>query len=201
MSLRRYLYGGSFNPAHEAHLALADFVCRTLKVEKISFVLSKINPLKRGERVLDATHRFEMLKRLVGDRHEILDWEIRREGLSWTLDTLRQAWETDGQKPVFVLGADNLENLHRWKEVRKLFDLADFQLVSRARQKLELSPELQKILGDKAEDHLREVLFMPPLEVSSRDIRRQLACGKKPKGLPESVYEYIVANELYGFRP
>lgn len=138
--MRLAVFGGSFNPPHIGHLALADAVHTELGFDRVLFIPTHISPLKgvKGtEALLDASLRFEMLSLAAEDSGFLMvsDCEIRRGGISYTADTLRfvlheYAGKIAG-KPALIMGADWIPSFHLWRNAEEIAGNADLILARR----------------------------------------------------------------------
>ena len=178
--MRIGIFGGSFNPVHEGHLALARFAYSELNLEKLYFVPSYETPLKVKKELLPADFRLKLLKKAIKACPEfsISTCEMDRQGKSYTIDTLRYFQKKSGKnaKIFFLTGMDSLENLSRWKSVDQIFKLCRFVVATRPGY----APQHTKF----------PVLWMPfeALDVSSRRIRRHIEARESIKGLvPQGI--------------
>jgi nicotinate-nucleotide adenylyltransferase len=169
------LFGGSFDPIHEGHLAIARAVVR-LGYAPVTLIPSGNPPHKPLRTAFD--HRLAMAKLVWGDVSDVEG----RPGRSYTYDTL----QLFPPPRAFVIGADafaEIETWHRWREV---LSLTEFLVVSRPGHDYRI-PEGARV---RRIDSLA-------IGVSSSAIREQLAHGEKPEGLPVCVYDYIREHGLY----
>ena len=196
------LLGGSFNPVHLGHVGIARAVCDHLNLDRFLFIPNRVSPFKVDQQQASDTHRRRMLELALADEPgmEICPLELERGGISYTVDTLRvlQAQHPDTEF-YFVIGADNLEKLHLWREIDALFRLTRFVLVARpgwAPEQLE-SHALQ--LSPNQVDALRKhLLEHTDFDISSSEIRRRLGRGESVQEfLAEPVLDFIRATDLY----
>jgi nicotinate-nucleotide adenylyltransferase len=184
------ILGGTFNPVHLGHLFLAHEIRHDLGYDTILFVPAHL-PVHKGE-VEGVQHadRLEMLRLALEGRPGMAldDCEIRRGGVSYTIDTVehvRAQYDVDG-KPGLVIGDDLASDFRSWRKAEELADLADIVVVHRlsdARVSLDVPHRYC--------DNLR-------LPISSSALRRRLAEGRPVVGLvPDSVLEYIRKHRLY----
>ena len=138
------LFGGSFNPVHFGHLILARDVLETLGLEKIVFVPPYLQPLK-GELFIPPDVRLKLLKVSIKgeERFEVWDYEIRKGGVSYTVETLREFHRLYGEKPIFVMGADAFNSFYFWKEPEEILKLARILVPLRPGYRL----NLEEVLG------------------------------------------------------
>jgi nicotinate-nucleotide adenylyltransferase len=213
------IYGGTFNPIHYGHLRTAEEVFDMLSLDKILFIPSGKTPFDKPG-LEKAVHRYEMVKRAVkGNGHfEASDIEIRRQGRSYTVDTvkiLREIYSDD--ELYFILGIDAFLDLPKWKQPDVLLDMTNLVVISRPRYTfdgLSSSP----YLSDVARNTLRELdrggrsdcafnisgskkgylCRVTGLNISASAIRDMAMSGKNIKYLlPDSVKSYIISSKLY----
>ena len=215
------IYGGSFNPVHSGHLAVADEAL-SLGYDKLLFVPTFISPHKQLSASVSPTSRMAMLEAAIKDnpKFEIEPCEIQRGGVSYTIDTVRFLLDKyrgrlDG-KIGLVMGQEIAAEFHKWKEAEQVAAFCD--LIIASRQNLgdrRSGPGAAKPRGNyvggvdssgqfMGVDKSRFVWPYKELKnvivpVSSTEIRSRIAQGKSWRYLvPQSVYEYIVTNRLYG---
>lgn len=197
------VFGGSFDPVHKGHVAMANAVQQHLNPDLLLWVPSFHAPHKQQRPPADSATRLALLDGVVQVRanEEVCRLEIERQGYSFMVDTLRQLQELyPNAAPTLLLGADSLEHLLTWRDVPELFRRVKFAFVPRpgwGKEQLQifraqLAPEL-------ATDFHADFLAMPEVAVSSTAIRAALASGQMPGGLPLTVIEQITANGFYGF--
>jgi nicotinate-nucleotide adenylyltransferase len=202
--------GGTFNPVHVGHLRGA-LDCRDmLGLSTVRLMPASLPPLKATPGV-SATHRAKMLDLAVeGTEGLSVDRrELDREGLSYTVDTLRELRRELGVDVaiVFIMGADSLQRLNRWHDWLALLDFANIAVLSRPPGDLQLPGELQSWLAEHEvppSQLLRQTqgavsrLVQPGLDVSSSALRLGIAGGRNVSYLlPEGVLEYINEQGLY----
>ena len=208
------LYGGSFDPVHLGHLAVArnarDAVAAQVRL------MPAADPPHKGPLHADARQRLAMLELAVDGEAGlgIEACELDRDGPSYTVDTLRflRAHRV-GERPLAILvGADSFLSLPTWKEWRSLFDLAHVIVAERSGSELDpslLSGALAAVVSGRwahSADELHEVagglvlrLRQPLRPESASEVRRRIAAGGDWRALvPPSVADYIVENRLYG---
>lgn len=212
------LFGGSFDPVHLGHLTLAEEVRRALGLEQMALLPAYRQPLKDGAGA-SSDDRAEMLRLALLDYPglNLDDRELSRRGQSYTVETL-QGWRQQHGESVclcFCLGADSLAQLHKWKQWPDLFKLANLVVLARpgwGEDKLEesdvpvaLKEQLQQRRCYDSSELLTQPaglwieLEAPLIDVSSTQIREQLAQGACPSSLalPKAVANYIEVHNLY----
>lgn len=203
------LYGGTFDPVHHGHLAIARAAHAALGVPV--HLMPAADPPHRPPPGATARQRVAMLELALADEPDLrLDLrELGRSGRSWSVDTLRALREAIGDEaPVALLvGADSFAGLPTWKAWRELFGLAHFVVASRG-DDAALAPELEAVLGGRtaaAADELGQTpagrvlwLHQPLHPHSATDIRARIAAGQPWHHLvPAPVAGYIDAHGLY----
>ena len=202
--MKTALYGGSFDPPHLGHLAIARQVLERFAVDCLVFLPASHSPLKEDAPTATDAQRLEMLRLATkGEpRFAVSDVEIAKGGISYTVDTLR-AWRErePGSDLLFIAGLDSLLTLHAWREPLEIVRLCTFVTFRRPGFPLP-SPEELKLPPDIARQLLAQVVDGPLVDVSSSDIRERAAKGENLEGLvPHPVATYIAANNLYRTLP
>ncbi len=197
------IFGGTFNPIHMGHLIMADEVCKRHHLSKIIFMPAYIPPHKYVDDLAEAQHRYEMIKAAIGNKSkfEVSGLEIIREGKSYTIDTIQEILNHYGEdSEIFlIMGADSLNELELWKEIKKLSQLCHFVIVNRPGFKTEASARLVEIIGSTSISDLERLrIEISPVDISSTNIRERVNDGVEIKGLvPECVEAYIKEHGLY----
>jgi nicotinate-nucleotide adenylyltransferase len=194
------ILGGTFDPVHSGHLVIAEEAQRELNLIRVIFVPAGKPWLKTKRKITPAVHRVEMVKRAIaGDAtFELSTIEVDRPGPSYSVDTVYILQRQLGAeaKIFFLVGWDSLAELPRWREPSRLVQLC--KLVAITRPGLS-RPDL-KSLESSVPGITRSVVWLniPPIDISSSDIRDRLAQGLSIHGLvPENVESYIKENKLY----
>ena len=201
--MRRLVFGGSFDPVHAGHVALARAAARVLRADRVSLVPAAGAPHKREGAGASAEDRLEMCRRAVaGDPlFDVLDVEVRRGGVSYTVDTLREliAGPCAGDSLMLLLGQDQLAGLAQWKDARALAALAPIAVVPREGADEPPWAELEGALGREAVGGIRaRMLKVPPVAISSTDVRKRAAEGRSVRcRVPDPVADYIEEKGLY----
>jgi nicotinate-nucleotide adenylyltransferase len=142
------------------------------------------------------------------DGLSIDDRELRRDKLSWTVDTLKDCRKEFGDELsiTLLMGVDAYNGLQQWYEWQQLPKLAHIGVLQRPEYTMPKVGVLANWLERSSAANIHRqpagtviALEQPQLPWSATKIRKQLALGVQPKGLPESVFNYIVAHQLYGF--
>lgn len=211
------ILGGTFDPIHYGHLRPAEEVREALQLSELRLIPARIPPHRARPR-LSPQVRADLVELAVADNPAAVadTRELRREGPSFTVDTLVQIWAEQRQtvKPTsicLILGYDTFLGLPGWSRWRQLFELAHIVVTERpgvaADPPVELAAMLaERRINDPALLHSQAcggVYFQPvtPLPISATGIRKALANGRSVRYLlPERVRERIAAESLYGYR-
>ncbi|MDD5197020.1 MAG: nicotinate-nucleotide adenylyltransferase [Candidatus Omnitrophota bacterium] len=183
------ILGGTFNPVHIGHLILAEEAREKLGLEKIIFVPANQPPHKDNGDIAAGSIRLKMLKLSIkGNKHfGVSDAEIKRQGRSYTIDTIRefkQKYPCD--ELYFIIGSDLLKYLDEWKDLAEINKMVKFIAATRPGYPLEKIPAYIKTLGIRAVD------------ISGFEVRRCIQEDKSFRYLvPEAVFNYINKKGLY----
>ena len=183
------ILGGTFNPVHIGHLILAEEARERLGLDKIVFVPANLPPHKDNSNIAPAQLRLKMLKLAtkVNKHFGVSDIEIKREGRSYTIDTLK---EFKRQNPAddlyFIIGSDLLKYLEEWKDLNEINKMVKFIAATRPGYPLEKIPSYIQTLGIRAVD------------ISGFAVRECIKENKSFRYLvPEAVFNFINCKRLY----
>jgi len=192
----RLCFGGSFNPIHHGHLLCARAVAERLGFEGVLLIPSAQPPHKPDQsQIAPAKDRLAMCQLAVsGDNFfGISDLELRRNGPSYTLETVRQLKSAGWPAVSWLIGADMLNTLPTWHHPLELIQEANLILMARPGWTFDwesLGPEYQQLRQNVAE--------APLIEISATDCRQRIAAGLSIAYLtPPAVCQYIAENGLY----
>ena len=197
------LLGGSFDPVHLGHLVVAEEAAWRLGLERVVFVPGRLPPHKRNRRLAPPEDRLRMVQMAIegNPAFEASDIELRREGPSYSIDTVSELRAASGGEwdIHFLIGADTLPELPTWHRVRELADLCKFVVFSRPGASLEALGALRVALRkDQIAAIERRRINIPLIGVSSTEIRRRVRQGRSIRYLvPETVRRYIIERGLY----
>lgn len=184
------LFFGSFNPIHIGHLAIANYMLEFTDLEKIWFVISPHNPLKKKTSLLPDYHRFEMVFKAIEDDFDMkaIDVEFKMPQPSYTIDTLVRLKEKYPEHDfVVIMGGDSLESIQKWKNYETL--LSDYQIYVYKRP----GAKLPEVIHPNV--NLYEA---PQMDISASFIRNAIKSGKNIRYfLPHNVWEYIQEMHFY----
>lgn len=199
--MKRYgMMGGTFNPIHLAHLYIAYEAKETLNLDKVIFMVAGNPPHKKESQVIDSNYRYDMVKMAIKDYSgfEISDYEIQKQGYSYTYETLKYLKGDEGDVGVFfIAGADSLMDIEKWKNPELVLSNCTFVAFNRGDYSKEILEEKKKKLQDKYNSNII-LLDISNLDISSSMIRERIMNGKRVDFfMPDNVIEYIEKNNLY----
>lgn len=196
------ILGGTFDPVHYAHLAIAEEVYCALDLTRVLFVPAGQPPHKIGEQITPVEHRVAMLELAIrANPHFSLSLvDVEREGPSYTVDTLRllrREWGPDASF-YFVVGGDSLRDLPTWYDPAGILDQATIVALMRPGY-TDVSAERAKLATRlPALEHRLLVVEGPRMDLSSTELRRRVATGRPIKyQTPDEVEDYIRCHRLY----
>jgi nicotinate-nucleotide adenylyltransferase len=211
------LLGGSFDPVHNGHVALATLFVRLLLPDALH-ILPAGNPWQKNGLHASAQDRLEMVRRaFTGQPVPVIvdEQEIRRAAPTYTIDTLRAVRTAlgPGTSIVFLLGADQLQHFDTWREWQSLFDYANFAVASRPGYTIDalqlpspVAREFKRRAGtpEQVRDTPHGLTYLASnlaVDVSATEIRSLLQRGDAPASLrpliPAGVLDYIQQHNLY----
>jgi nicotinate-nucleotide adenylyltransferase len=192
--MRLGLFGGTFDPIHVGHLILAEQCREACGLDLVWFVVANQPPHKRGLKRTAVHHRLEMARLAVAGNpgFAVSEIEAERSGPSYSVDTLAQIREERPDDELFFLiGGDSLVDLPTWREPDRIVRMASIVVVNRPGADAE-TPDLG------ADARPFEFVTIPPIGVSSSDLRRRLVEGRSIRYMvPSAVAAYIAAHNLY----
>ena len=194
------ILGGTFDPVHLGHLAIAEEARDRMELDRVILIPAGRPWLKSDQQVTSADHRLAMVNLAVEDRPglEASSIEIDRPGPTYTVDTLAELREDlgDAAELYFILGMDSVRELRRWREPGRLFDLCTVVAVSRPDSVDVSTTEIEREFP-AARGRVKAVRG-PMLDISATDIRQRLAEGHSISDcVPPSVERYIRKHRLY----
>jgi nicotinate-nucleotide adenylyltransferase len=203
MSQRIGLYGGSFNPIHNGHLIVARSVAEQLHLDSVLFLPSSSPPHKERSGLAGAEQRVAMLSlAMEGEpRLELNEYDLKREGPSYTVDTIAHFREEYGLDVMlhWIIGADSLAELITWYRVRALVDSC--RIVTAARpgwERIDFEPLRARLNEEHIASLKAGILETPRIDISATDIRHRIRDGRSIRYLvPDAVRTYILEKGLY----
>jgi nicotinate-nucleotide adenylyltransferase len=197
MTARIGILGGTFDPIHYGHLALAEEARVALRFERVLLMPAARQPLKQRGHAATPQQRLEMarLACISNPALEVTPIEIARAGPSFTVESLRALRVAGHGELLFIVGADAAAELHRWRAAHEIIALAQIVVVERPGVVLDAAALERNLPGLGTRLTLLEG---PQLEISSSELRRRVAAGLPIRyQTPDRVVEYIAVNGLY----
>lgn len=198
--MRIGILGGTFNPPHLGHLVCAQEAYLQLGLERVVLIPARIPPHKPVEDEPGIDHRLEMCRlAIAGDerRFDVSDLEVRREGTSYTIDTLQELHANQPESELFlIVGGDVAREFGSWQDPEGVLALATLAVAQRpgtARAAVEQT--LRQVVGGER----AQFFAMPEIGISSTLLRERARDGEPTRYLtPEAVRSYIDRHRLYG---
>lgn len=194
---RAGVLGGTFDPVHNGHLALAAAAKEQLRLERVLFVPAG-QPWRKDREITAAEHRIAMLRLAIAGEpaYELSTVEVERDGPSYMVETLEElAGKYPGEELVLILGEDALADLPNWKDAGRIHDLAVLAVAPRRGRRLSRDDSWRVMPG--ISERL-EWLEMAAVEASSTSIRARVRRGSPVRGMvPAEVEEYFRTHRLY----
>ncbi|ULQ47373.1 nicotinate (nicotinamide) nucleotide adenylyltransferase [Flagellatimonas centrodinii] len=188
------LFGGAFAPFHNGHLRLALEARERLGLDQVRLVPTAF-PVHRPQARISPLRRLEWVRLAVAREHALVvdDCELRRDGPSYTIDTLSQlAEQFPRARRVLLMGADAFAHFHTWHRWADILGLAELAVVLRPGN--DLQPPAEAAAALEGRFHPLEV---PLLDISSTRIRRKLRHGKSVRGLlPDAILDSLTAADI-----
>jgi len=188
------ILGGSFNPFHNGHLYLADTVLSALKLDRIIFIPAYCSPFKPDAAIeCSANDRIDMIAAAIaGDsRYAIDNCEIKREGISYTINTLEDIIERymPVSKPVLIIGDDLAPDFFKWRESERILQLAEIAIACRINS------------SSKKHSFPHITVKNDVMNISSQMIRQKISEGSNWRALvPSGTKGIIEDRQLYGYK-
>lgn len=198
MSDKIIIYGGSFDPPHQGHRALAEHVKKIFKPDKIIVVPCFIQALKLNQ-TSSPEHRMEMVKLMFGNSDFLVsDYEIKKGDVSYTIDTIKHFKELFKDAELyFLMGEDSLLDIKKWKDYDVLIKICKFIVVQRD---LSNNSRLVMLATSLEEEYGMQISIVYDFyhPASSTKIREKLFRGIKPEYINPDIFSYIRKHNLYG---
>ena len=185
------IFGGTFDPIHHGHLITSQSVREIRDLDRIIFIPSFISPHKADANSVSPEHRINMLKLAVEgiDFFEVSDYEIRKGGISYTIDTLKE-FKKKYDELEFIIGYDNIFKFHTWKNPDEIMKITRILVLKRK----------SSLLPPHEDKYVKSAIFVETrgIEISATDIRKRVKQGMPIHYLvPKKVKEYIYSFNLY----
>jgi nicotinate-nucleotide adenylyltransferase len=190
------IFGGTFDPPHLGHLALAEAAIESLGLDEVIWMPAFQNPLKAKRPFTHAKQRLKMVQLAVEGlpKMAVSDSEIERRGQSYAVDTVAELQFLKPADYWFIVGADSLRTLSSWKQPERLLRLCRIAAavrppVNSVEALLLVPPEFREKI---------DLIEMKPMDISATEIRDKLARGLSvDPWVPKLVIKYIQENKLY----
>lgn len=195
------ILGGTFNPVHIGHIMLADMtISQYPDIEKVIFMPNNLPSYKSPHDIVDEKHRANMLRLAINDNksYDISMMEIDRGGVTYTIDTLTDIININPDiKIYFIIGADSLFDLHKWKCYNRILSLCTILAARRDTDFDKMQEYSEKLIKSTGYGCI-EFIKTPEVDAASSDIRDSISMGNIPYTLlPNGVADYIYINGLY----
>lgn len=185
------LFFGSFNPIHNGHLIIANYICESTELDKVWLVVSPQNPFKTKDTLLNEYDRLHLINLAIEGNHNLRasDIEFNLPRPSYTVDTLTYLKEKYPEHEFsLIMGSDNLESIHKWKNYEQLLNSHSIYVYRRRGSELTPAPAGAKIF----------LVDFPFIDISATFIRQSIKSGYSMRYLlPEKVWNYIDEMNLF----
>jgi nicotinate-nucleotide adenylyltransferase len=202
MMQRIGIMGGTFNPIHKGHIAIAEAAMGNYLLNKVIFVPSGTPPHKLTEIIEDKEHRYKMVKLAISGKKKfsVSRVEVDRKGYSYAVDTFKALKkEYKGEAHLYyIMGMDSINEILSWKKPLELFKICQFIVATRPGARVRTLKRLLKfppLNMHAGQIHLIEV----KMGISSTKIRESLKKKRMPPSVPAHVAYYIKKHGLYGY--
>ncbi|MFH1825944.1 MAG: nicotinate-nucleotide adenylyltransferase [bacterium] len=195
------IMGGTFNPIHKGHLALAKSALKEFALSRVIFIPTGTPPHKKQKEVADKEHRYKIVKLAIKKfgKFKASRMELDRPGYSYAVDTFKKLRRKFGAKTklFYIMGLDSINEILDWKKPLELFKLCEFIVGTRPGTKIRTFRRLVKF--PPLQQHVDQIHLMELREnVSASEIRDKLKAGKSTSRLlTKAVAKYIKQQGLY----
>lgn len=185
------LFFGSFNPIHNGHLIIANYICESTDLDKVWLVVSPQNPFKTKDTLLNEYDRLHLINLAIEGNHNLRasDIEFNLPRPSYTIDTLTYLKEKYPEHEFsLIMGSDNLESIHKWKNYQQLLSNHAIYVYKRRGSEQTPTPAGAKFF----------LVDFPFIDISATFIRQSIKSGYSMQYLlPEKVWKYIDEMNLF----
>ena len=193
--MRIGLFGGSFNPIHNAHIALASTICEQARLDEVWFMVSPQNPLKQAEDLLGENKRYEMVKQALDSQAKVLkasNYEFHLERPSYTWKTLR-ALKLDFPQHEFslIIGGDNWVRFPRWAHSEEIL----------ANHHIYIYPREDSEIDEATLPKNVHLIHTPKINITSTMLREMVRNGKDISAFVPEVVAKTIAEKKYYIDP
>jgi nicotinate-nucleotide adenylyltransferase len=204
--MRIGVFGGAFDPVHYGHLILAEQCREQARLDQVWFIPAARHPFKAETTAAPFDRRVEMIHLAIAGHaaFRVDEIEKHRPGLSYTADTLDELHTLHPDNELFLLvGSDTLAELPTWHAPERIVRAAPFVVMQRPGSAVPTVESLRAGIGLSADESLRmQLVEVPLIDLSSRDIRRRVVEGRTIRYmLPRAVEVYIAEKKLYRAQP
>lgn len=190
--------GGTFDPLHRAHLHLADAAAQALELDRLVLIPAGDPWRKRERQVSPAEHRLAMTVAAATDRGgglEVSDLEVRRDGPTYTLDTVRELRDRGARQLWWIMGADAVLDLPHWHKPNEILTCARIAAAVRPGAELDRR-QLDRIVYGLG--RWLDWVPMEPIDLSASELRARIARGEDvSEDVPSAVWQYARDHQLY----
>lgn len=194
------IMGGTFDPPHIGHLAMAECVREALELSEIWFIPTGKIPHKDSAHAASPADRFNMVAAAIRENpyFSVKDIEVKRKDYSYTFETLEVLKEKyPDAELTFIVGADSLDYMEQWRKPERIFKCCRIAAVNRQGISMEQLTWKKKMLAECFDARI-DIVSMPVIGISSTDLRERIKNGKSVSYfVPDNVIEYIKQNSIY----
>lgn len=189
------ILGGSFNPIHNGHIAIAEEVKKQLALDDVLFIPTGSAPHKDNSLFASKEHRFNMVRLAVDGKFSVSDIEIKTDKVCYTVDTMSDVKKMHpDDKLYYIIGADSLVDFMKWREPLKLFEMLNIVVVDRD------GTDIDAVAEEYRQKYYARITIchIDRIDISATQIRENFKINGHSCGLvPKVVEEYIVKHKLY----
>lgn len=193
------IMGGTFNPIHNAHIAICEYIIKNLNLDKIVFIPTGDPPHKKD--ILYKYHRYNMVLLSIYEKQDFIvsDYEILQDNKkTYTIDTLKHIKSSYPEAELyFITGSDSINSIESWKDFREIFKYSRIVVA--------LRPGISELLTLENIERYKEVYgaridvcYVPQMDISSTEIRKNAMNDRVRDMVPQNVWRYIDKLSLYG---
>lgn len=193
------IFGGTFNPIHNGHLNLVDKISQEINLDKVLIIPASVPPHKEWLQIAANKHRHEMCMLACDGNHlyEVSDIEIKKEGKSYTVQTIFEISEKyKDSKLYMIMGSDSFLSVMKWYKFDEIIKIVTICTAARTERDLLQLYETQKLLEARGSHTI--ICDIPMVPISSTTIRKNVSDGNMIKNMvSDKVADYIKENGLY----
>lgn len=186
------ILGGSFDPIHNGHIAIAQDTMLQAELDMVFFMPTSQSPLKAHKPLASDKQRYRMIELALQShpKFDVLDWELVEQGVSYTINTVHMLKKNWPQiRFCWIIGSDLLESLSQWRQINELAELIEFAVVQREGGMIE-TPPIRNLRIQRINN--------PLCNISSSEIRQRVKDGQPIDELvPVEVRNYILIHKIY----